>query len=100
MNNLQIEPYILMYDKFCQNPVMELNKIYERYERPPINKLVIDTSKMHLIAGNPIRYNGKIEIRADEEWKTKLNPKVTIKINYIIKANLKSELIRNLYGIQ
>jgi hypothetical protein len=33
----------------------------------------IDTSKMHIVAGNPMRFKGIINIKYDERWTTELN---------------------------
>jgi hypothetical protein len=35
----------------------------------------INTKNMHIVAGNPMRYGGKINIRYDDRWKTELNSK-------------------------
>lgn len=36
----------------------------------------IDTADSHMIAGNPMRYGGKIEIHEDTRWKTELEPEL------------------------
>jgi len=50
---------------------------------PPSSPLAIDTKKYHLIAGNPMRYKGKITIHYDNSWKTVLVPEVKRKVKEI-----------------
>ena len=100
LKNLHVKPQILSYEKFCKNPEQELNRIYLNLNQPTIDKVVINSSERHLIAGNPIRYNKEIQIRVDEEWISKLNPEMNDSINRILKSQLKSDLIKSLYNFK
>ncbi len=99
LKSLNVNPHILVYEEFCRNPEKELNKIYDHLKQPNIKKLSINTSELHLVAGNPIRYNDEIHIRVDEEWKTKLSPEINDTIDGILETRLKSGLIKNIYNI-
>ncbi|MFW5804265.1 MAG: hypothetical protein ACOCWG_03430 [bacterium] len=49
----------------------------------------INTRFYHLVAGNPIRYKGKIEVKYDNTWEYNLSEKIKNEINnYIDKYKL------------
>ncbi len=70
------EYYLLNYEKMCSAPEEELKKVASFIgipeEKVPLDAH-IDTKHYHLVAGNPIRHQGKLKIRYDQRWKERLN---------------------------
>jgi len=69
----------LHYEDLCRNPVYTLKKIAEFLEINEVISLIgdllpIDTTERHMIAGNPMRYSGRLKIRPDNSWKSILSP--------------------------
>ena len=79
------------YEDLCSAPVNERKRIASFLNlSDPGSKLTINTHNHHLVAGNPMRYKGRIEIRLDDEWEKKLSTLQKEKIDCIIcKTNLK-----------
>ena len=48
--------------------------------QPPNEKQLIVTNNYHLVAGNPIRHNGILNVQYDERWKKRLS---SIDVNYL-----------------
>jgi hypothetical protein len=68
--------FILRYNEFCENPektIMELKPFLGLQNKK--HHKIIDTNEYHLVAGNPIRHSGKINIRKDNRWQSRLTQK-------------------------
>ena len=86
LNNSKVNYLKLNYENWVKEPELYRKKIakflgIEIHD----NKISIDTRKNHLVAGNPIKYKGKIEIRYDEKYKYILKQVIVDKINSIAK---------------
>lgn len=76
----------ISYEELCANPVSTRIKIAQYLNISEPGKFSeIDTHDMHLIAGNPMRYNGKISIKQDESWRQKLSNHEIEAINKLVK---------------
>lgn len=65
--------HVVLYENLTRDPVEQRRKIAEYLGLPdPGNKVRIDTTESHLVAGNPMRYRGKIEIRHDNAWQVEM----------------------------
>jgi len=72
---------IVKYERLCADPIAERRRIASFLGLPdPGPELVVDPSKQHLVAGNPMRLRGPTEIRLDESWKTQLSLDLQAKI--------------------
>ncbi len=66
------------YDDVVEAPSDFLDKVVKTvnasnsYDRQTNSQFWIDPSKLHLVAGNPMRYRGRQLVRADDSWKTVL----------------------------
>ncbi len=57
------------YEKLCEDPHQMLKKIKNFIgSSEPDGEIDIDTTMNHIIAGNPIRYSGKLKIKYDDKW--------------------------------
>jgi len=66
---------IVRYERLCADPVGERKRIAAFLGLPdPGAELVVDPSTQHLVAGNPMRLRGQMEIRLDESWKAQMEP--------------------------
>lgn len=70
---------LVRYEDLTINPA-KVRKNVSQFLRlgDPGDNILIDTRRHHLVAGNPMRYQGRISIRHDDSWKTVL-PKDLIK---------------------
>ncbi len=83
---------IVNYEDLCKNPQMTRRNI-SKFLGVKLENLefIIDTNKHHLVAGNPMRHKGIINIKYDERWKDRLSKenmerlkKVSIKMNKLM----------------
>lgn len=74
----QLQHLDISYEGFVTQPTTFLSKVVEHvgaskdYPRQDNDNFYIDPSKMHLVAGNPMRYKGRQLVRYDERWKSEL----------------------------
>jgi hypothetical protein len=72
------------YETLCAEPVATRKRIASFLDlNNPGDDLSIDTHEHHLVAGNPMRYRGKIEIRYNDEWKQVLKTHTADKVDLI-----------------
>jgi len=85
--------YLLNYEQMCAKPEEELLKMAEFIgvdkEQVPTDS-EINTKDYHLVAGNPIRHQGKLSIRYDQRWKERLTED---QISYLDKVQKRVETI-------
>ena len=79
-SNLKI--IVVFYEELAEHP----QKIRDKIARflginVPKEPVRIDTRENHLVAGNPMRYKGRISIRYDDSWKNVLEEGIIDKIN-------------------
>lgn len=78
----------LNYEDFCRQPSVELARISRTFGITMTNhngnKRYIDTSQYHMVAGNKMRYGGKIEIRVDDSWRNILTRNELDKIEDVL----------------
>jgi hypothetical protein len=79
-SNLKI--IVVFYEELAEHP----QKIHDKIARflrinVPKGPVRIDTREHHLVAGNPMRYKGRISIRYDDSWKNVLEGGIIDKIN-------------------
>jgi len=75
------------YEKLCENPIEQRKRTANFLNLPnPGNELHINTQNYHIVAGNPMRYKGKITIRLDERWKEKFDEDQKENIRLIKRA--------------
>ncbi len=72
----------VLYEELAENP-QKIRDNLARFlginvQNEPVR---IDTREHHLVAGNPMRYKGKISIRYDDSWKNVLEGGIKDKIN-------------------
>ena len=66
------------YEDVVAHPASFLNKIVYKtgasqdYQRQKDKKFYIDPSNLHLVAGNPMRYKGKMQVKYEDSWKENL----------------------------
>jgi len=74
----------VLYEELAENPQKIRNKIARFLDiNAPKQPVRIDTREHHLVAGNPMRYTGKISIKYDDSWKKVLEGDIIDKINTI-----------------
>ena len=68
------KPTLMTYADFTNNPQLTRQKYSESLGLtcPSDESLNIQTDSYHLIAGNPLRFEGKLEIRPNQIWREKL----------------------------
>jgi len=81
------EYYTTTYDIICQNPEKVLMDLAEKLnlEYSPGQSKNINTNNYHLIAGNPMRYKGRINIKHDRNWENDLTDLQKMEVNYYVK---------------
>lgn len=89
----KIKPFSTNYEEFVKDPermLIDFSKwIHIKYDPNQLKN--IDTRDYHLVAGNPMRYKGKIEIKYDNKWERELDQSTIIEINSLVeKFNLKN----------
>jgi len=82
--------YEISYESFVKYPVQFLTEFCTFLDIPAdINEQmkngILDTRTMHLVAGNPTRYRGKMQLRLDEKWRNSLTEQQIMKINRLTK---------------
>ena len=87
--NPQIRSLFIWYEEMCEHPELVRNKIANFLNLPPISPMEteIDTRSYHMVAGNPSRYCGKVNIRIDNSWKS--NIKNTQMLTYLDSLSIK-----------
>jgi len=71
MPNVPILP--IQYERLCDDPVGARRRIAAFLDLgDPGDQVVLNTREHHIIGGNPIRYRGRLEIRHDGTWRTRL----------------------------
>ena len=63
---------IVKYEDLCRDTEKVLSNIAFYLGKDYEGLKEIDTGNYHLVAGNPMRYYGKINVRVDSEWESKL----------------------------
>ncbi|MDT8309744.1 MAG: sulfotransferase [Bacteroidales bacterium] len=81
-NSIDNLKYIdIQYEEMVKHPATFLHTCVaqtganEVFKRQTDEEFYIDPSKLHLVAGNPMRYRGRQLIKNDERWKTELTDK-------------------------
>lgn len=69
----------ITYEEMVYEPAFFLDSLVHalgvdsKYQKQQNESFFIDPSKQHLVAGNPMRYRGRQQIRYDERWKEELS---------------------------
>jgi hypothetical protein len=77
------------YENFTQKPASFLADVIDKmgaskdYQGQSDGNFFIDPSQLHLVAGNPMRYQGRKQVKGDERWKSILTEKES---NWIRKS--------------
>jgi hypothetical protein len=98
LNNTNSLPSLYTYyDNFAKEPKQLLKKVSKWLDLRQIPHQLsnINTKNYHMVAGNPVRYNGEIKIRYDNRWKKNLDSE-TIQIieSFVRKHNLPDNIIK------
>lgn len=84
LRNLRPDHFMTQYEDFVKEPEVALKEVGNwlglNYSSSQINNL--DTRNYHLVAGNPMRYKGKIKIKYDEDYKIAMNEEMKNDILY------------------
>ncbi len=85
--NEGIDYQIVLYEQLARDPVSERKRVADFLGLPsPGDRICIDSTQMHLVAGNPLRFQGKITIRHDDAWREELDHDVRRKVEYIARG--------------
>ncbi len=96
-NNIKFK--IVKYEEMAAKPERVRSGVAKFLQLPcPTGPLRIDTKKSHLVAGNPMRYKGKISIQYDDSWKKVLSEQEKEQI-YTMK-NVYLSIIENLEALE
>ena len=75
---------VVKYEELVRDAERERQRIAEFLELSvPASPMSLRTNEAHLVAGNPMRYRGEIEIREDRRWKDALDSTVAARITQI-----------------
>lgn len=67
--------HVVLYRNLTRDPATERRRLADFLDVPdPGDDVQIDTRESHLVAGNPMRYCGRIVIRHDEAWQREMHP--------------------------
>jgi len=70
----QLNIMVIRYEQLCSNPLGVRETIAKQLGSNCLSESInIDTRTHHMIAGNPMRYKGIINIRPDDSWKHELD---------------------------
>lgn len=97
IKNLDKSEYLVIsYEELAKNVNATRNKIGEFLNiTDPIQDISsVYPSKMHIVAGNPLRNKDKMEVRYDERWKERLSKE---QINELAKINNR---LSDIYSIE
>lgn len=92
------------YENLCENPIKQRKIIAKFLGLPdPGEQMSINTHDHHLVAGNPMRYKGNIDIKCDKYWHKALDKKLCLKLqcynkdlaDMMGKLPFKEKLLRN-----
>lgn len=79
--------HVVLYENLTRDPIGQRRRIAEYLDLPdPGDNIQIDTTKSHLVAGNPMRYRGKIDIKHDNAWQAEINESLRREIRDIGQA--------------
>lgn len=72
--NPKIRMMFIWYEDMCENPERIRHKIADFLRIPPPRPMEaeIDTRTYHMVAGNPSRYRGKVVIKVDDSWQSRI----------------------------
>ena len=80
----RIDYQIVLYEDLARDPVGQRRRLASFLGLPdPGDEIHIDTRERHLVAGNPMKYQGNITIRHDRAWREELDPDVRREIDKI-----------------
>lgn len=78
---------IVHYEDLCSEPVKTRAGIANFLGLPDVSTMFpLDSTKYHLVAGNPMRYQESINLRYDDAWLTKLEGGIVNQIEPIIRG--------------
>lgn len=82
---------VVSYESLTRDPVSQRRRIAGFLGLPdPGDDIRITTTDSHLVAGNPMRYRGDINIRYDDAWKRELDPGLCRELDRIAKGLAKA----------
>jgi hypothetical protein len=85
--NKDVKWEIVLYENLVEHPLEVRKRLANFLDLPdPGDDLRINTRERHLVAGNPIKYQGEITIRHDDTWRTGLDPEVRRQVDTIAEG--------------
>ena len=95
MDRLGVDISTIRYEDFVAAPTATLNQVFSFAGVEPTAEEILDTEKPvlltpgHSVAGNPRRLERKpVEIRADESWRSALDPEMSKVVSRITRVML------------
>ena len=85
IHNLPKNRYLVIhYEYFCRQPEETREKVAHFLGiKEKLMSIRINSREYHLIAGNPMRFNGNIIIKYNDTWKIKLSSEIKKRLNKI-----------------
>jgi hypothetical protein len=82
-----VEYTVLSYDQLALDPMAQRRRLAEFLGiEAPEESIYLDTHACHLVAGNPMRFRGKMDIRYDARWVNEITPSLRARIDEIEKT--------------